>query len=49
MIIVIIDNGARIKKFSSPENANSYAETMMRKQHDVWVINPKTAHRLELI
>lgn len=48
-MVVIIDNGAAVKQFGSNESATSYAESMMRKQHDVWLVSKKVAHRLEFI
>lgn len=40
-MIVIIDNGRLVKKFSSHVNAYEYAQRMMEKQHEVWMVSPK--------
>ena len=48
-MVVIVDNGAVVKQFGNAENAHSYAEGMMRKQHSVMVVSKRTAHLLEFI
>ena len=48
-MVVIIDNGAVVKQFGSNESAASYAESMMRKQHDVWRVSKKVAYHLGFI
>ena len=46
MIIVIVDNGSVVKKFNIAENAYGYAEMMMLKRYDVWVVDGRLAYKL---
>lgn len=48
-MVVVIDNGATVKKFGVTVSALGYAETMMRKGHDVWVVSTRTARMCEFI
>ena len=48
-MVVIVDNGAIVKKFGNAASAAGYAESMMRKRHDVWVVNTRVAVKLELL
>lgn len=42
-MFVIIDAGRIVRKFTSPTSASEYAERMMKKQHDVWLVSGRTA------
>lgn len=48
-MVVIIDGGATVKLFGVTASAVSYAESMMRKRHDVWVVSNRVARTLEFI
>lgn len=48
-MVVIVDNGAVVKKFTNYANALGYAESMMRKRHDVWVLSIRAAYLADLI
>jgi hypothetical protein len=48
-MVVIVDGGTVVKQFGVVESAFGYAESMMKKRHDVWVVSNKVARLLEFI
>lgn len=44
MFVVIVD-AQRVKKFGIWESARGYADTMMRRRHDVWILSKDAALR----
>lgn len=45
MFVVIVD-GTIAKKFGIWESAQGYAQAMMRKRHQVWIVRKDTALKL---
>ena len=48
-MVVIADNGMTVKLFGSHSAAWGYAERLMSKRHQVWVVSKATAHKLGFI
>lgn len=48
-MVVIVDNGAIVKKFGNTASAVGYAESMMKKKHNVWVLETRIAVKYELM